>query len=169
MGTDPTADDIATIRTRTAGCAWMTDADLTTMIGSVLCVDGVTPDLWAISAMVLEQYQINQLLNPNVNATQVQAGDNSISWATGNQTHIDSVIGRYWYRACPNNRQQYLSPRIRHFHASPSHRPNLLRRWWGVYPVVNGYPGADLLTGDYALEQQTLDDWSPLLLQENDL
>ncbi len=170
VGVQPTnAADIATIRMRTSGAAWMTDSDLTTLLDTVLQSDGVTPDLWAISAMVLEQYQINNLLNTNTGASSIAAGDNTVTYLGSNQSAIDQVIRRYWQRADVVNRNQYLAPRIRDFHARPAHRPALLRRWWGVYPVLNGYPGAGLPMGDPSLEEQVLGDFAPLMLQENDL
>lgn len=180
MATDPNAENIATIRQRTSGCAWMTDADLTTMLGEVQAHDDEgnapgdtgytpTPDLWAISAMVLEQYQINGLLDKTANAQQITAGDNRVQYQGSNWQALDRVIQRYWRRADPLNREEYLQPRMSSFRVLPSHRPQLLRRWIGVYPVVNGYPGAELAAGDQSLEEQMFQDFAPLMIEERDL
>lgn len=165
--TDPTmAADIATIRLRTSGCTWMTDSDLTDMLGAILASDG-TPDLWAISAMVMEQYQINNILDPKVGAVAVQSGDARVQYSTS-ATKIDQLIRRYWWRADPANRAKYFD-RAQMMELRPSHRPNLFRRYMGVYPVVGGYPGAQLAAGDLELEAQMFQDFAPLLIQENDL
>ena len=140
VGVQPTnAADIATIRMRTSGAAWMTDSDLTTMLGVVLQSDGVTPDLWAISAMVLEQYQINNLLNTNAGASSIAAGDNTMTYLGSNQVRHrqrDSTVLAARRRGEPQSVPDATHPRLPRAARAPA---------GAAAPLVGRLPGAQRL------------------------
>ena len=103
----PDAQDVEAVRLLTGGADAWSDQQLTDLIARWTCTDAAgveSYDLYAASAVVLEQTLIQAQLQPLSGAQQVQAGDLRVQYGSGGAGgSMRYLIDQYWRRACPEN------------------------------------------------------------------